>query len=57
MAYWILKFFCYITLNAFMDSPFLEQDRNIKDGVVIHFWRKFNAFVTCVHISFKFGYK
>ena len=29
----------------------------IKDKVVLHLWRKFGAFVTCVHITFKFGYK
>ena len=43
-----------------MERPFLECDgsyQKIKVKVVLHMWRKFGAFVTCVHISFKFGFK
>ena len=43
----MLIFWCYAAL--------LYQ--KIKVKVVLHMWRKFGAFVTCVHISFKFGFK
>ena len=43
----MLIFWCYATL--------LYQ--KIKVKVVLRMWRKFGAFVTCVHISFKFGFK